>query len=59
MRKQYLQAIIRQDVGWFDTNNPQELTNLIGSTQANISGALGASTWQMFEFIGMGYAAHH
>ena len=34
-RKLYLTSIIRQDVGWYDTNNPSELSSRIAeSTQA-------------------------
>lgn len=29
-KKRYLRAILRQDVGWFDTSNPQELATRFG-----------------------------
>jgi ATP-binding cassette subfamily B (MDR/TAP) protein 1 len=30
-RRFYLQAILRQDIGWFDTNNPSELSSKIAA----------------------------
>ena len=56
LRKQYLHSILRQDVGWFDTSDPQTLPGLIGSTQTHISDGLSSKTLQAFEFIGMGIA---
>jgi ATP-binding cassette subfamily B (MDR/TAP) protein 1 len=56
LKKEYLKAIVRQDVGWYDVSNPQELPGLVGSTQSNIASALGTSTWQMWEFVGLGIA---
>ena len=56
LKKSYLKAIVRQDIGWFDVSNPQELPSLIGSTQADISASLGSATWQLFEHIGMAIA---
>ena len=56
LKKSYLKAIVRQDIGWFDVSNPQELPSLIGSTQADISASLGSATWQLFEHVGMAIA---
>ena len=43
-RKHYLKAILRQDIGWFDTNNPNELSSRIAACtqdlEAGINGKL-------------------
>jgi ATP-binding cassette subfamily B (MDR/TAP) protein 1 len=54
-RKLYLSAILRQDVGWFDTNNPGELSSKIAaSTQELESGINGKLTEIPRFFIGQG-----
>ena len=52
-KQAYLKSIIRQDVGWFDTNNPQELSTRIGESLKHIENGLSAKAMVMFEWIGM------
>jgi ATP-binding cassette subfamily B (MDR/TAP) protein 1 len=60
-RRMYLQAIIRQDVGWYDVNNPGELpTKIAECTQQieeGIGPKLGLGTRMLMQGVfGMGFA---
>ena len=44
-RVEYMKAIIRQDVGWYDVSNPQELSAAFGEALTLIESALGKSVW--------------
>jgi ATP-binding cassette subfamily B (MDR/TAP) protein 1 len=50
----YLKAIVRQDVGWYDTNNPQELSTRIGEGLKLIEEAISAKAVIVFEWLAMG-----
>ena len=41
-RKTYLEAILRQEIGWFDTNNPGELSSKIAETTQLIEEGIGS-----------------
>jgi len=46
-KKEYLKSILRQDVGWYDTNRPQELSTRMGESLVHLEkglhpGCLGA-----------------
>ena len=43
---EYLKAIVRQDVGWFDINKPQELASRIGEAIVHIDKAHSVTTYQ-------------
>ena len=61
LRKAYMLAILRQDVGWYDTSNPQELPGIIGQALVQINEGLGVKTWGAWEYIGMsvsGFGVH-
>jgi len=55
-RKAYLTAILRQDVGWFDVNNPGELSSKIAeSTQLieeGIGSKLSVGSRMLMQFLG-------
>ncbi|KAL4480238.1 hypothetical protein ABPG74_020754 [Tetrahymena malaccensis] len=55
-RKQYFKAIIRQDIGWFDMQNPNELTSQISQDCFFLQGAIGEKvpTFLMAIFMGLG-----
>ncbi|EAR93470.2 ABC transporter family protein (macronuclear) [Tetrahymena thermophila SB210] len=55
-RKQYFKAIIRQEIGWFDMQNPNELTSKISQDCFFIQGAIGEKvpTFLMAIFTGLG-----
>ena len=53
-RKGYLKAIMRQDVGWYDVNKPQELSSRMGESLVHIEKGLGGTTFQGFVSIAMG-----
>ncbi|KAL4480240.1 hypothetical protein ABPG74_020756 [Tetrahymena malaccensis] len=55
-RKQYFKAIIRQEIGWFDMQNPNELTSKISQDCFFIQGAIGEKvpTFLMSIFTGLG-----
>ena len=44
-RVEYLRAVIRQDVGWFDVSNPQQLSTSFGEAVTLIDKALGKAVW--------------
>ena len=50
----YLKAIVRQDVGWYDTNNPTELAPRIGEATKLIEEGMGGKAMIFFEWVGMG-----
>ena len=52
-KQAYLKSIIRQDVGWYDTNNPQELSTRIGESLKHIENGLSAKAMVLFEWAGM------
>ncbi|EGR27069.1 hypothetical protein IMG5_202500 [Ichthyophthirius multifiliis] len=41
LRKEYFQAIMRQEVGWFDMNNPNQLATKIAQEITAVQGAIG------------------
>ena len=55
-RAAYLKAILRQDVGWFDTNQPTSLASSMNRTMIHVESGLASSTWVMvealFRFVG-------
>ena len=40
-RKNYFKAIIHQEIGWFDTINPNTLSNKVANETFSIQGAIG------------------
>lgn len=52
----YLKAIVRQDVGWYDTNNPEELSTRIGESIKNIEEGMASKLFLGVEMVGMGIA---
>lgn len=40
-RKNYFKAILHQEVGWFDTINPNELNNKVANEAFAVQGAIG------------------
>jgi len=55
-KKEYLKAILRQDVGWYDCNNPQELSTRMGESIVLIEKALAPGTFFACNALGMGIA---
>ena len=53
-KTEYLKAIVRQDVGWYDTNNPTELSSKIGESIKLIEEGLSSKALILFEWLGMG-----
>eukprot|EP00966_Prymnesium_polylepis_P135828 3139145-Prymnesium_polylepis.1 len=49
---EYLKAIVRQDVGWFDVNKPQELASRIGEAILYIDKAHSVTTYQSLLPVG-------
>ena len=46
-RFSYMKAIIRQDIGWYDVSNPQELSTQFGEAMSTIEKGLGYPAWGM------------
>ena len=44
-RTRYMYSIIRQDVGWYDVNNPQQLSTAFGDALTLIEKGLGMPVW--------------
>ena len=55
-KKAYLKSILRQDVGWYDVNRPQELSTRMGEALVHIEKGLHSSNGNLFsnggQFIG-------
>ena len=47
-----LQAILRQDVGWFDVSNPQELASKVTVSVEQIYKGLEGPTYMLFQAVG-------
>ena len=63
-RKTYLSAILRQDIGWFDTNNPGELSSKIAESTQLIEEGIGSklslgSRMLMQGLFGLGVAFYY
>ena len=43
-KKGYIKGILRQDVGWYDVNKPQELSTRMGEALVQIEAGLGVGT---------------
>ena len=52
-KKGYIKGILRQDVGWYDTNKPQELSTRMGESLVHIESGLGIGTAGLF-CVGLG-----
>ena len=47
-KKGYIKSILRQDVGWYDINKPQELSTRMGESLVHIESGLGIGTAGLF-----------
>lgn len=50
---EYLKAILRQDVGWYDVNQPQQLAAHMSEAMQNIDQAFTVATYQGYQMLGM------
>ena len=50
-RAAYLQGVLRQDIAWFDTNNPQRLATTMSESMAHIESGLSSQTWVLVETL--------
>jgi ABC-type multidrug transport system fused ATPase/permease subunit len=50
-RTAYLQAVLRQDIAWFDTSNPQQLASVMGDSMVHIESGLSSQTWVLVEAL--------
>ena len=53
-RKKYLSAIIRQDVGWYDTNKPNELSSRIAESTQQLEEGISDKLNLLFRFLFQG-----
>merc|ERR1719473_1059872 len=54
-RNAYLRAILRQDIGWFDVNNPNELSSKIAANCQDLEAGINAKWVEIpRNFLGMG-----
>ncbi|GBG27421.1 ABC transporter B family member 11 [Hondaea fermentalgiana] len=58
IRKLYLASILRQEVAWFDTSNPGQLSSKIAENTVVIRDGLGDKLGAMFQFIAMFLAGY-
>jgi len=56
-KKEYVKAILRQDLGWFDINHPEELASLIGESINEIEGGISYQSLFLFENLGSSVSA--
>ena len=52
-RKEYFKAILRQNIGWFDSINPNELATIIANDTQAIQSALGSKFSTFFYILAM------
>jgi hypothetical protein len=48
-KTRYVQAVVRQDISWFDTSNPERLATVAGETMVAIENGLASKTWGIIE----------
>eukprot|EP00961_Rhodomonas_salina_P108864 1465104-Rhodomonas_salina.1 len=53
-RKKYLSAVIRQDIGWYDTNNPNELSSRIAESTQMLEEGISDKLNLLFRFLFQG-----
>ena len=53
-KSNYLKAVLRQDVGWYDTSNPEELASKFAAAMVKLQKGVGGMTFMMFEGLGYG-----
>ncbi|KAL1496848.1 hypothetical protein AB1Y20_014434 [Prymnesium parvum] len=51
-KKAYVKSILRQDVGWYDVNNPEELSSRMGEAIVKIGKGLSVATSNLFMCFG-------
>jgi len=49
-RAAFLEAILRQDVGWFDVSNPSELTSRIADATQRVESGMGLKLAELIQF---------
>ncbi|RHY66966.1 hypothetical protein DYB30_007552 [Aphanomyces astaci] len=54
IKQEYIQAILRQEIGWFDVNNPMELATKVADTTLIIQDGIGRKVGDGINFIAMG-----
>ena len=50
---EYLKAILRQDIGWYDVTRPEKLPGLLAEAIENIDQAFAVNTYLGFQILGM------
>jgi len=55
-KKAYVRAVLRQDVGWHDLNNAQELSTRMGESLVLIETGLGAASYFLWQYLSSGLA---
>ncbi|OQS04216.1 ATP-binding Cassette (ABC) Superfamily [Thraustotheca clavata] len=53
MRKCYIDGILKQEIGWFDVNNPQTLSTKVADTILLIKDGIGCKVGDGFNFLAM------
>jgi len=53
IRRRYFDAVMRQDIAWFDTNNPGSLTSIISENVVLIRDAMGDKLGSLMQFTAM------
>ncbi|CAK4078009.1 unnamed protein product [Aphanomyces euteiches] len=54
IKQEYIRAILRQEIGWFDVNNPMQLATKVADTTLIIQDGLGRKIGDGINFISMG-----
>ena len=49
-----MKSILRQDVGWYDTSNPEELATKFAEAMVKVQKGLSSQSMQVFEGLGYG-----
>ncbi|ETW02442.1 hypothetical protein H310_05955 [Aphanomyces invadans] len=54
IKEHYIRAILRQEIGWFDVNNPMELATKVADTTLIIHDGMGRKLGDGINFLAMG-----
>ena len=53
-RLDYVRAVLRQEIAWFDVSAPEQLSTRIGESAGKLEKAFGTTTFVAWEMLGMG-----
>lgn len=57
LREKYVKAILKQEIGWFDSSNPSQLSSKLADTTGKLQDGLGRKVGDLMQYIAQFIAA--